>query len=85
MSMDIELTAQEIDLLKQLTRVDNDAAAVTQAAREFLRLRQLRELKAAPGKLEFEENWQELEKLEPTFQDLLELAEPWTTCPATWR
>jgi hypothetical protein len=85
MSMDLELTAQEIALLKRLTHAENDAAAVTQAAREFLRLRQLRELKAASGKVEFEENWQELEKLEPTIQDLLELAEPWTTCPATWR
>ena len=74
MSIAIELTAQEIALLKKLTHSESDAAAVTLAVREFLRLNQLRELKDAPGKVEFDDNWQELEKLEPTFQDLLELA-----------
>ena len=35
MSITIELSAQEIAALKQLTRLDNDAEAVIQAARTF--------------------------------------------------
>ncbi len=59
MSITIEMPAQEIDAIKQLTRLDNDAEAIIQAAREFLRLIRLRELKAASGKVEFEAHWQE--------------------------
>jgi hypothetical protein len=64
MSITIDMPAQEIAALKQLTRLDNDAEAVVQAAREFLRLSRLRELKAVSGKVEFEARWQELEELE---------------------
>ena len=64
MSITIEMPAQEIAALKQLTRLENDAEAIIQAAREFLRLSRLRELKAASGKVDFELNWQELEDLE---------------------
>jgi hypothetical protein len=63
-SITIEMPAQEIAALKQLTRLENDADAIIQAAREFLRLSRLRELKAASGTVEFEANWQELEDLE---------------------
>jgi hypothetical protein len=64
MSITIEMSAQEIAALKQLTRLDNDAEAIIQAARQFLRLSRLRELKAVSGKVEFESNWQELEEME---------------------
>ena len=64
MSITIEMSAQEIAALKQLTRLDNDGEAIIQAAREFLRLGRLRELKAVSGKVQFEPNWQELEELE---------------------
>jgi hypothetical protein len=64
MSITIEMSAQEIAALKQLTRLNNDAEAITRAAREFLRLGRLRELKAISGKVQFETNWQELEELE---------------------
>ncbi len=64
MSITVELTPQEIAALKQATKRDNDADAVTQAAREFLRLSRLRELKAVSGKVEFDENWRQLEQLE---------------------
>jgi hypothetical protein len=64
MTINIELPAQEIAALKQLTKLDNDAEAVIKAAREYLRLSRLRELKAVSGKVEFEANWQELEELE---------------------
>jgi hypothetical protein len=63
-SINIELPAQEIAALKQITKLENDAEAVIKAAREFLRLHRLRELKAVSGKVEFEANWQELEELE---------------------
>lgn len=62
--INIELPAQEIAALKQLTKLENDAEAVIKAAREFLRLSRLRELKAVSGKVELEANWQELEELE---------------------
>lgn len=64
MSMNIELTAQEIAALKQFTKLADDAEAVTRAAREFLRLSRLRELKAVSGKVEFVPNLEELEELE---------------------
>jgi hypothetical protein len=35
MSITIEMTAQEIAALKQVTKLENDAEAVLQAAREF--------------------------------------------------
>jgi hypothetical protein len=64
MSVDLDLTPQELAALRQITQLENDAEAVARAAREFLRLARLRELKAASGKVEFEDNWQELEALE---------------------
>jgi hypothetical protein len=60
----IDLTAQEVAALKQLTKLEDDAQAIAQAAREFLRLSRLRELKTVSGKVDFESNWQELERLE---------------------
>ena len=54
MSITIKMSAQEIAALKQLTRLDNDGEAIIQAAREFLRLGRLRELKAVSGKVQFE-------------------------------
>ena len=38
MSLVIEMSAEEIEAIKQLTRLENDNEAVVQAAREFLRL-----------------------------------------------
>ncbi|MSQ96239.1 MAG: hypothetical protein EXR98_17035 [Gemmataceae bacterium] len=64
MSITIEMTPQEIAALKHATKLDNDAEAVTKAAQEFLRLSRLRELKAISGKVEFDDNWRQQEKLE---------------------
>lgn len=64
MSINVELTSQEVAALKQITRLENDAEAVMKAAREFLRLSRLRELKAVSGKVDFRTCWQELEELE---------------------
>jgi len=69
MSINIEMTAQEIASLKQITKLENDAEEVTKAAREFLRLSRLWELKAVSGKVDFENNWQELEKRELDLSD----------------
>ena len=64
MSILIEMPAQEIAAIKKLTRLEDDAEAITQAAREFLRLIGLRELKAASGKVEFDSNWRNFKELE---------------------
>ncbi len=64
MSITIEMPDQEISEIKHLTQLENDAEAIIQAAREYLRLSRLRELKAASGKVEFDANWQELEDRE---------------------
>jgi hypothetical protein len=58
------MPAQELAALKQITKLDDEAEAVLKAAREFLRISRLRELKAVSGKVEMEANWQELEELE---------------------
>jgi hypothetical protein len=64
MSITIEMPAQEMAAIRQLTRLDDDAAAIVKAAHEFLRLTRLRELKSASGKVDFELNWEQLEELE---------------------
>lgn len=64
MSIVIDLTAQEVAALKQFTKLEDDAEAIAQAAREFLRLSRLRELKTVSGKVDFESNWQELERID---------------------
>lgn len=64
MSISIELTAQEIIALRKATNIENDSEAIAKAAREFLRLSRLRELKTVSGKVEWEDNWQELEERE---------------------
>lgn len=64
MSITIDLTAQEVAALKQFTNLQDDAEAVAKAAREFLRLSRLRELKTVSGKVEFDDNWRELEGME---------------------
>ena len=66
MSVTIELTNQELALIKELTRVSNDAEAVVKAAREFLRIGRLRQLKSVSGRVEFEDVSEQLETLELT-------------------
>ncbi len=64
MTIHIDLTSQEIAALKQITKLQDDAEAVAKAAREFLRVSRLRELKGVSGKVDFDSRWQELEDLE---------------------
>jgi hypothetical protein len=64
MSVIIEISPQEIAALKQATHCDQDAEAILQAARQFLRQTLLRELKGASGKVDFDANWQAWGNLE---------------------
>jgi hypothetical protein len=64
MSIDVPLTPQEVGALKRITNAQDEAQAVTQAVRAYLRLVHLRELKMASGRVDFETNWQQLEALE---------------------
>ena len=64
MSITIEISDNEIAAIKKVTHLDNDAEAIMQAAREFLRLIGLRELKSASGKVDFDLDWRNLESLE---------------------
>ncbi len=49
MSVTVNLSADEVAQIKRFTDLENESEAVTKAAREFLRVIQLRELKAAFG------------------------------------
>ncbi len=64
MNLGISLSAEEIRQLRDVTDAANDAEAVSKAAREYLRLVRLRELKAVSGKVDYDDNWKELESLE---------------------
>ena len=64
MTVNIDLPAHEIATLKQLTKAADEAAAVVQATREFVRMSRLRELKSVSGKVDFDENWQAYEDVE---------------------
>jgi hypothetical protein len=60
----IELTDGELASIKQATNQSDAAAAVTQAAREFVRVNELKKLKLASGNFDFQNDWQGLELLE---------------------
>jgi len=50
--------------IKRFTDLENESEAVTKAAREFLRVVQMRELKAASGKVDYQEVGEAMEALE---------------------
>lgn len=64
MAITVQLDPDEIAQLKDITRTSDDASAVTTAAREFIRLIRLRELKSVTGRVDFHENWRQLESLD---------------------
>ncbi len=64
MSVTVDLSSDELSQIKRLTELDNEREAVTKAAREFLRVTQLRELKAASGKVDYEDVGTAMEALE---------------------
>lgn len=64
MSLIVDLTSEEVAQIKRITRMQDDAAAVTKAAREYLRLSRLRELKAVSGQVDYDDQSPRLEILE---------------------
>ncbi len=64
MSVTVNLTLDEVTKIKQFTALDNESDAVSKAAREFLRVSELRELKASSGKLDYQELGEAMEALE---------------------
>jgi hypothetical protein len=64
MSVTVELRDVEIAQIKRFTGLDSDSAAIAHAAREYLRVAQLKELKTASGTVDYQENWHSLEALE---------------------
>ena len=64
MNLGINLSNEEISQLRHITAAQDDAEAVSMAARDYLRIVRLRELKAVSGKVEYDDNWRELETME---------------------
>ncbi len=64
MSITINPSPEEIAQIKRLTELANETEAVAMAAREFLRVAQLRQLKAASGKLDYSDQSEALEAME---------------------
>ena len=64
MSVTINLSPDELGQIKRFTALENESEAVTKAAREFLRLAKLRELKSASGKLDYKDVGETMEALE---------------------
>jgi hypothetical protein len=63
MSVTINLSSDEVDQIKRFTQLQNETEAVAKAAREFLRMTQLRELKAVSGKVDYCDAGDELEAM----------------------
>ncbi len=64
MSVTVKLTSEEVAQIKRFTELEDETQAVTKAVREFLRIAQLRELKAASGKVDYRDVGQDMEALE---------------------
>jgi hypothetical protein len=64
MSVTVDLSSDEVAQIKRFTGLNNESEAVTKAAREFLRVVQLRELKTASGKVDYQGVGEAMEALE---------------------
>jgi hypothetical protein len=64
MNVTVDLSSDELSQIKRFTELDNESDAVAKAAREFLRVTQLRELKAASGTVDYEDVGAAMEALE---------------------
>jgi len=64
MSVTVNLNSDELAQIKRLTELDDESDAVTKAVREFLRVSQLRELKAASGRVDYQYVGAAMEALE---------------------
>jgi hypothetical protein len=65
MSVTIDLHPEELAEIRRRTCAASDEEALSQAAREYLRVLRLRELKDAPGKFDFNDVSAEAGDLEP--------------------
>ena len=64
MSVTINLSSDELAQIKRFTELENESDAVTKAAREFLRVVKLRELKTASGNVDYQDAGDAMEALE---------------------
>ena len=64
MSIQVDLTPEELEELKALTKQAGEAAAVRLAMTEYLRYARRMQLKELSGHVQMEENWQSLEAAE---------------------
>ncbi len=64
MSVTVHLSLDEVSQIQRFTELENESEAVTKAAREFLRVMQLRELKAASGNVDYQDVGEAMETLE---------------------
>ena len=64
MSVTVNLSSDEVAQIKRFTDLENENEAVTKAAREFLRVTQLRELKTASGNVDYQGVGEAMETLE---------------------
>ena len=64
MSVTINLSFDEVAQIKRFTELQNETEAVAEAAREFLRMTRLRELKAVSGKVDYCDAGDKLEAME---------------------
>jgi len=64
MSMTVNRSLDEVSQIQRFTELENESEAVTKAAREFLRVMQLRELKAASGNVDYQDVGEAMEALE---------------------
>jgi hypothetical protein len=64
MSTTVEFTDQELADLKELTKQDDPSAAVRTAMHDYVRYARRMQLKQLSGRVQMQDNWQELEAAE---------------------
>ena len=64
MSVTVNLSSDELAQIKRFADLENEDEAVAKAVREFLRVIQLGELKAASGNVDYEDVGSPMEALE---------------------
>ncbi|MGO9203950.1 MAG: hypothetical protein ACLQM8_25800 [Limisphaerales bacterium] len=64
MSVTVNLGSDEVAQIKRFTDLENEDEAAAKAVREFLRVIQLRELKAVSGNVDYEDVGPHMEALE---------------------
>jgi uncharacterized protein YhdP len=64
MGITVTLSSDELAQIRKITQTESDSEAISRAAREFLRISQLRQLKAISGRVAYEDKSHQLEALE---------------------